>query len=64
VDSSNRLVFVGDKSQVEAWLDWRENSQPTSSALAVWFHEIVESTARPLAYLWRRSRPQAAQRVS
>ena len=64
VDGSNRLVFVGDKSQAEAWLDWQDNARSGPSALAVWLHGVAELTARPLAHIWRRSRPQTAQRVS
>jgi hypothetical protein len=64
VDGSNRLVFVGDKHQAEDWLDWQENAQARPSAIGLWWRGLVESTARPLVHIWRRSQPHSAQRVS
>jgi hypothetical protein len=64
VDGSNRLVYVGNKQQAEEWLDWQDNAHPGPSALSVWLRGIVETTARPLALLWRRSQVRPAHRVS
>jgi len=59
VDGSSRLVFVGDKAQAEAWLDWQENVRPRPSIIAAFVRALTASTARPLAQLWRA--PQAAR---